>query len=113
MIEGLRVDAIIGVHERERTRPQQVVIDISLQADITVASQSDNLADTVSYGDVARWVTAYVENSSFELIEALAENLATGLLQQFSVAAIRIKVAKPGAVANADQVAVVIERSQH
>ena len=111
LIEGLEVDAIIGVHEHERNNRQPVVIDLELSVDITAAAQSDNLGDTVSYGDIARAVTALVEESRYQLVETLAERIATMVLADFDVEGVRVKVAKPAAVPNARTVAVSIERS--
>ena len=95
--------SVIGAH---------VGIDIDVTLDTGAAARSDQLSDTVSYGDIARAVTTYVEASSFELIEALGEQVASLILEQFSVETVRLKLATPGAVANARQVAIVLERSR-
>lgn len=110
LIEALEIETIIGVHDWERTTRQRVVIDLDMGVDTISAAASDNLGDTVSYGDVARAVTGYVEQTDFELIEALAEQTAALILERFPVADVRLKLAKPGAVANASRVAIIVER---
>ena len=111
LIEGLRVAAVIGVHPWERARTQPVILDLDVGLDTRNAARSDQLPDTVNYGDIARHVTRLVEASSCELIEALAEQIAASLLAQFPLGEVRLKLAKPGAIPNADQVAVVIHRA--
>lgn len=112
LVEGLEIDTIIGVHDRERTTKQTVVLDIDVGVETRRAASTDRLTDTVSYGDIARAVNAFVEASEYELIETLAEHVATLLLDRFEIADVRLKLAKPAAVDNARQVAVVIVRQR-
>lgn len=109
-IEGLAVEAIIGVHEWERRNRQKVVIDIEVFSDTSCAAEHDDLAETTSYGDIARAVTAAVEASEFRLIETLADDLATLILREFGPPRLTVTVRKPAAVANASNVGVTIER---
>ncbi|MEJ2131269.1 MAG: dihydroneopterin aldolase, partial [Gammaproteobacteria bacterium] len=74
------------------------------------AGASDALEETVDYGEVARLVTEFVEQSEFLLIERLAESVAELVLQAIAPTWVRVRVAKPAAVANAEEVGVVIER---
>lgn len=109
---GLEVETIIGVHDWEKTTRQQVVIDLELFCDTREAAATDNLEDTLSYGDIARLVTGFVSQSQFNLIETLAEQVASQVLAAFAVERLVLTVGKPGAVKNARTVAVTIERSQ-
>lgn len=111
-IEGLAADAIIGIHEWERRQKQAVRIDLALQLDTRAAAASDAIGDTVNYGDIARLVTDLVADSRFNLIEALAETIANAVLEAANVHSVTVTVHKPGAVANADDVKVRIERSR-
>jgi 7,8-dihydroneopterin aldolase/epimerase/oxygenase len=109
-IEGLRVQAFIGVRDWERRVRQPLVIDLEMRTDAARAAAGDDLADAVDYGAVARRVTEYAGESSFGLIESLAENIAALVRREFGVGWLRVRVRKPRAVPNADVVAVEIER---
>ena len=112
-IEALRVNTIIGIHPHEQAGKQPVVINIDIFTDFTAAAASDDIADTASYGDVARAVTAFVESSRLNLVETLAERIAGLLLDRFNIDHVIVRVAKPQAVANADTISVTIERQRH
>lgn len=109
-IEGLKVDALIGVYDWEREILQPLVFDIKMATDIRQAAQTDDLQYTLDYFAISAAVTALVEQSSFRLIESLAEAVAQLIQTQFSVSWVSVKVSKPGAVPNALNVAVQIER---
>lgn len=110
-IHGLTVDTIIGVHDWERGRKQQIRIDLTLRVNVIHAARTDLVANTVSYGDVARLISDLAEASSYNLIEALAEAISAAVLSTFKIESLVLTVHKPGAVANADSVSVTIERS--
>jgi len=111
-LRGLRAEAVIGVHDWERRIRQQLLIDLDLAADVRRGARQDRLADALDYDAVARRVTALVEGSHFQLIESLAEAIATVLREEFGIAWLRLRLSKPGAVANADAVGVEIERGE-
>lgn len=109
-IEGLKVDALIGVYDWEREILQPLELDIEMATDIRPAADNDDLSMTLDYFAISAAITELVEKSSFKLIESLAEAVSKLILEQFSVCWVRIKVSKPGAVANARNVAVQISR---
>lgn len=109
-LRGLRVDAVIGVHEWERGLRQTLVLDLEMASDVRRATAQDALDDALDYQAVAERVTSFVRASEYQLIESLAEALAGLLQQEFAIAWLRLRVAKPGAIANAAEVGVVIER---
>ena len=111
-IKGLTVETIIGIRDWERTTPQTLIVDMELFTDIQQAARTDDINNTLSYSDIARAVTAFIAQSRCNLIEALAEQLATLLMTQFDVAHLKLTVNKPGAVKNAMGVSVTIERAQ-
>jgi dihydroneopterin aldolase len=84
-IEGLRVDTVIGVYDWERTIQQTVVIDLQMTTDIALAARDDDLAFTLDYGAIADRVTAFVAASRFQLLESLAEAIASLVLAEFAV----------------------------
>ena len=76
------------------------------------AAASDDVNDCLSYADISDAVIKHVEMQRFALVERVAEEIADLLLQRFNSPWVRIKVSKPGAVAQARNVGVVIERGQ-
>ncbi|RMH52736.1 MAG: dihydroneopterin aldolase [Zetaproteobacteria bacterium] len=111
MIEGLEVRTVIGIYDWEREIRQTVRLDLEMAWDISRAAASDDIADALDYKAVAKRLIAFIEGSSYGLIEALAEACAAIVLREFSVPWLRLKLSKPGAVRGSENVAVVIERS--
>lgn len=109
-IEQLSVITTIGVYDWEQTIEQKLVFDIELGWDNRQAAASDNVEDCLSYADISDAVVQYVEGQRFALVERVAEELANLLLTRFNSPWVRIKVSKPGAVARAGNVGVIIER---
>jgi len=113
LIEGLEVRTVIGIYDWEREIRQTVRLDLEMAWDITKAAQTDSIEDTLDYKSVSKRLIAFVESSSFGLIETLAEQCANILLTEFSVPWLRLKMSKPGAVRGSENVAVLIERGSH
>ena len=110
-VTGLEMYCIIGANSWERDVKQKVRIDLEIEADCSKAGRSDDLSDAVDYRAAAKGVQALVEDSSYHLVEALAEHIAEDLLERFPAAsAVRVRVAKPGAVRWAESVGVEILR---
>ena len=80
-ILGLRADAVIGVYDWERDIRQPLEFDIEIATDITAAAAGDDLTKAVDYAAISKRVLEEVEATSFQLIESLAEHLATMILQ--------------------------------
>lgn len=110
LIDGLEAEAIIGVFDWERQIRQRLVIDLEVAADLRAAADSDRLEQALDYAALSRAVLEFAANSRYRLLEALAEELAALILRDFAVRRVRLKIAKPGAVAAARNVAVCIER---
>jgi len=110
LIEGLEVRTVIGIYDWEREIRQTVRLDLEMAWNISKAAQSDDIADTLDYKAVSKRLIAFVEASSFGLIESLAEHCADILLHEFHVPWLRLKMSKPGAVRGSENVAVLIER---
>lgn len=109
-IETLEASAVIGVYPFEREIRQRLCIDLEMAFDCGPAGVSDALADALDYGAVAARVTELVEASRFGLLEALGEHLARHVLAEFPARRVRLRIRKPGAVANAAAVGIDIER---
>ncbi|OCA54664.1 bifunctional dihydroneopterin aldolase/7,8-dihydroneopterin epimerase [Photorhabdus namnaonensis] len=111
-IEELVVITTIGVYDWEQTIKQKLVFDIEMGWDNKRASSSDNVEYCLDYAKVSEEIISHVENQNFALVERVAEEVADLLLKRFNAPWVRIKVSKPGAVAQARQVGVIIERKK-
>lgn len=112
IIQGLRVEAMIGAHNWERHVARQLRIDLELRCDARRAAASDQLADALDYKAVSDRVRVLASASRFRLIETLAEHLAEQLMTELGIGWMRLTVHKPAAVPEADDIAVRIERSR-
>jgi dihydroneopterin aldolase len=93
-IRGLRATGRHGVGEQERAVPQPFEVDLDLTLDITPAALSDQVSDTVDYGTVSQTVAAVVANSSYHLLEALADAIASAVLNEPRCAQVTVTVRK-------------------
>ena len=111
-IEGLEIEALIGIYDWERRIRQPLVFDLEMAFDNRRPAASDAIADTLDYKAVSKRLIDYVSQSSFGLVETLAERCAAIVLHEFDVEHVRLKLSKPGAVRGARAVGVLIERSR-
>ena len=111
-INDLIARGIIGVNEWEREKPQEILINIVLFADLHKAGSSDNIQDSVNYRTVAKKVLAHAETVQRQTVEALAADIARLCLEQPGVQQVRVRVEKPGAVRFSRTVGIEIERSK-
>jgi dihydroneopterin aldolase len=110
-IQALKTEAIVGIFDWERQVKQTVVMDIAFSADIRKAATSDSIDDTLNYKGVAKRVLAFVDESSFHLVETLAEHIAMLILEEFGVSWVSITLSKPGAIRGSRDVGVMLERT--
>lgn len=111
-IRELKVQTVIGAFGWERKIRQTVVLDLEMATDMTQAAATDQLQYALDYKAVATRISSFVSDSSFQLVEALAEAVAAILQKEFGVVWLRLRVSKPGAVPGAKDVGVLIERGQ-
>ncbi|MGH8172587.1 MAG: dihydroneopterin aldolase [Rhodanobacteraceae bacterium] len=109
-IENLRIDTVIGIYDWERRTRQTIALDIEMGFNNRKPAATDAIADTLNYKAVSKRLIEFVEGSSFQLVETLAERCAALIRDEFGVAWLRLKLSKPGAVRGASAVGVVIER---
>jgi dihydroneopterin aldolase/D-erythro-7,8-dihydroneopterin triphosphate epimerase len=112
-IEDLLVRAIVGVNPDERENRQDVMLTIRLETDVRPAARTDSIDHAVNYKTITKSVIAFVEQSSFQLVETLAEEVAQLCLKDSRVQRVRVHLRKPGALRFARTVGVCIERDQH
>ena len=109
-IEDLRIETVIGIYDWERTIRQVVALDLEMGFDNRKPAASDRIEDTLDYKAVSKRLIAFVESSSFQLVETLAERCAEIVRDEFGVSWLRLKLSKPGAVRGSKAVGVMIER---
>jgi dihydroneopterin aldolase len=109
-VRDLRMDARIGIYEWEKRILQRIRVDLEMAWDNRIPAASDDIKDTLNYKTAAKLVMQLVENTHYELVERLAETIATTLMQKLHVPWIQVTVGKPGAVRGSSEVGVRIER---
>ncbi len=109
-IEDLRIDTIIGIYDWEREVKQTIALDIQMAADNVKPASSEKIEDALNYKAVAKRLIAYTEESQFQLVETLAENLVEIIMREFDVPWCRLKLSKLGAVTGSRSVGVILER---
>ncbi len=103
---------IIGINDEERREKQDVLINITLHADLREAGRTDDFTATIDYKAVKSRVVDIVEQSSYFLVEALAEAVAQACLSFQGVQQTDVSVEKPGALRYARSAGVEITRGR-
>lgn len=111
-LKDLRIETVIGIWDWERKIRQTVAIDLEMSADIRKAAATDSVEDTLNYKKVAKRLQQFVGDSSFQLVETLAEKVTGIILDEFDVAWVKVRVNKPGAIRGSRDVGVIIERGE-
>lgn len=109
-IENLTVYTTIGAFEWEQTLTQKLVLDIEMAWDNRQSATSDDVNHCLNYADVSEAILNHLQQQKFALVERVAEEVAELLINRFQTPGVRIKVSKPGAVAQAAAVGVKIAR---
>jgi FolB domain-containing protein len=112
IIRDLVARGIIGINDWEREKPQEILINIILFADLSQAGESDDLSESIDYRRVARKSQQHAETAKRLTVEALAADIAKLCLEEPGVLKVRVRVEKPGAVRFSESVGVEIERER-
>jgi len=113
ILSGMQFFGHHGDIEAERVLGGRLDVDVELRADLSVAAASDRLEDTVDYARCFELVRDVVENRQYNLLEAVAENIAARILEQPGAEGVRVRVAKQPPIRGVVRsCAVVIERSR-
>ncbi|OKH19418.1 dihydroneopterin aldolase [[Limnothrix rosea] IAM M-220] len=111
-IRDLLIRCIIGIFPEERTKKQDVVINVVMFADLTKAGQTDSIDDTVDYKRITKAILAAIEPSSYGLIEKMAQVVADIAFTDPLVEKVEVTIDKPGALRFAKASAVTIFRER-
>ena len=111
-VSGLLVETKIGVTEKERSRPQDVVIDLDIVTDLKKAGETDDLATTIDYDSLVSGLAAMVRASECKLLERLAAKIADEVSAKNGVSGVTVRVMKQHVPVNEEvsAVSVYIER---
>lgn len=109
-IKDILARGIIGVHDWEREKPQDILINIALFYEKPNETVIDNIAEFIDYSKVTKNVIKIAETAQRYTVEALAEDIAEACLLDPRVLKTTVRVEKPGAVRFTKSVGVEIER---
>ena len=112
VIRDLRVEALIGIHRRERHVMQTLSIDLEIGLPGTEVFASDKVADTIDYEQVALRIRGLASAQHYRLVETLADRIAALITGEFGAPWAKVSVAKIGILPNAKFVGVTIERGK-
>jgi dihydroneopterin aldolase len=96
-LTGLRVNAHHGVYDFERQNGQDFVIDVTVWLDLSVSASSDDVAETIHYGELAVEVADAVRRDPVDLIETVAQRVADVVLAHAAAQRVQVTVHKPDA----------------
>jgi 7,8-dihydroneopterin aldolase/epimerase/oxygenase len=111
-VRDLEVEALIGIYDHEKLKPQRIIVNIDLSVKEPKGKVRDDISHVVSYEIIAKKVESIVEEGHIGLVETLCEKIAQSCLKDRRVVAARVRVEKPDVIANAKSVGVEIERAR-
>ena len=112
IIRDLRVEALIGIHRRERHVMQTLSIDLDIGLPGGAVFASDKVADTIDYEQVVLRIRALAAAQHYRLVETFADRVASFIISDFGAPWVKLSVAKIGILPNAKFVGVTIERGK-
>ena len=111
-LRDFRLELIIGIYEWERKVPQPVRLDLEIGLPHSKAGGTDNVADTIDYGAVAKRVKDYLLNAPqpITLVESVAEHVAAIVRDEFGAPWVKVSVTKFAIVPGIKELGITIER---
>ncbi len=110
IIKDLLARGVIGISDRERSQPQDILFNLVIFTDIKAAAEADDVELSVNYRTVSKQILTHASTVGRFTVEALAEDIAKMVLEYPNVSGVRVRVEKPGAVRFSRSVGVEIER---
>ncbi|WP_026259103.1 dihydroneopterin aldolase [Uliginosibacterium gangwonense] len=111
-VEGLQVEARIGIYPRERSAAQMLELNLTFGVP-DAAALRDDIADTIDYETVVNRIGEVLQQHQFNLLETLGEYIVSLLFEEFNAPWVRVSIAKPGVIRNVRRVGVYIERGRN
>ncbi|MCP4204737.1 MAG: dihydroneopterin aldolase [bacterium] len=110
LIRDLLLRGIIGLNEWEREKKQDILINLTIFADLGRAGATDDVQHTLNYRSITKAVIRLVESTSYYLVEALGAEIARVAIVDFGARRVVVRVEKPGALRFANSVGIEIDR---
>lgn len=111
-IRNLSQEILIGINPEERINKQQVLVNVTLEVDCTKPCKSDDINDAVDYSVIHDEIVSLMNDTHFDLIETLAEQVSQLCLRKSGVDSALVCIDKPEALKYAESVAVEIFRKK-
>lgn len=113
LIEGLKVETVVGCFDWERQIKQPLLLDLKIWVDLSAAAQSDRLDDTLNYAEICDIASQTIIDAAPELIEHAAGLVVNALFDQYqAIEKINITVRKPAIISAAQSVGIQLERQR-
>lgn len=112
-IKNMSLQTILGIHDWEKTKKRDIIINLELEINGSKAAISDAVEDTVDYDALTLNIKESVESQPFGLIERLADHILKIAMTDQKIQRAKVEVDKPGAIACAESVAVVAEMKRN
>ena len=109
-IKGARFFSNVGVTDKERSKKQEIIIDVEISKDLMKAAKSGNIRDTINYSEVYDLIEKLLNGKSYNLIETIAENISSEMMIKFHANEVLARVMKPKALKNADYASVEVSK---
>ena len=98
LVQGLQVFGYHGVYEQEKEEGQTFLVNCVMDTSFASAIHSDDVGETVDYGTVCLFIKKYFEEKVYDLLEKVADELATSIMYAFpGIEKIQIQITKPNA----------------
>ncbi|MBE9516898.1 MAG: dihydroneopterin aldolase [Proteobacteria bacterium] len=111
-IKDLKIECVIGIWNWERATTQTIRLDLEIGTNISKAAASDDINDTLDYKALSKRLQEVAAAEPFGLVEKLAETLAQTVLNEFNASWLRLTLNKKGALRDARDVGIIIERQK-
>jgi 7,8-dihydroneopterin aldolase/epimerase/oxygenase len=96
-LTGVRAFGYHGVYADEKRDGQEFVVDVTLRLPLHLAAATDDVSDTVHYGELAERIVDIVEGEPADLLETVAQRIAGDVLADPRVESVTVTVHKPAA----------------
>ena len=110
IVKDLLLRGILGLNPDERTKKQDILVNMTLYHDISMAAETDDVEKSINYKSITKRVIDRVENGNDLTVEKLVTDLARIIITEFGVERAKVRVEKPTALRFAGSVGIEIER---
>lgn len=112
IIKKAQFQCNVGITEQERSKKQEIIIDIDMFCNIKKSTQTDNIKDTIDYFKVHAGIKKIIENKQYNLLETIANKIADYILENYNIKKISILIQKPNAFKKVEYAGIRIEKNK-